>query len=215
MNTRNLVKVPCLLFVMVFVSFVSDLRAQFGYGLTLTNDMYQVYTNPEDNTNLGRSSGNVLTNLALGPKIWIGNPKIAVSLEAQAGIGFFGYDTKNNKGLGLANFPILAQINFNGVSTFNSELKPGFSLGAGMQYNRTELYGIREKYAAILPERSFFPTYIVQAGGGYGISGFNVSGYVRYGFHPETKASSLNIGLQLDMNYFSYRKNFTNPNSAL
>ena len=138
-----------------------------------------------------------------------------MSLEAQAGIGFFGYDTKNNKGLGLANFPILAQVHFKGVSSFNTELKPGFSFGAGMQYNRTELFGVKEKFAAILPERSFFPTYIVQVGGGYGISGFALSGYVRYGFHTETKASSLNIGLQLDMNYFTYRKNFSNPNSAL
>jgi hypothetical protein len=215
MEIKNLSRTLFIITLCIIGVFPQTLSAQFGIGLTLTNDLYQKYTNPSDDLDLGNSSGSAFLNYSIGPKIWIGKPSFSFSAESQVGLGLLGLDTKNFKGLGMANIPIIGQFNFKGASSLGSDQKIGYSLGGGIQYNRTELFGLREKYKDLGLKRSFFPTYIVQAGGGFGFNGFVLLMYIRYGFHPDSRANSLNVGIQFDLNLRAFRKSFNNPNSAL
>ncbi|MBK8671047.1 MAG: hypothetical protein IPN89_17010 [Saprospiraceae bacterium] len=197
----------------VMLTMVHSMNAQFGYGFTASNDLYHRYVNKADNL-ASPSAGSALLNLGVGPKIWIGNKKVSFSAEAQAVIGFVGLSGKDYKGLGTAAFPILAKINFKGLSTFDREGLIGFSLGGGIQYNKTEIFGLHEEFIQKGVSRSFFPTYIIQAGCGFGLSGFSAHGIIRYGFDPDNKTSTLNVGLQYDFNMPMLKK-ISNPESAL
>lgn len=189
------------------------MKAQFGYGYTVSNDLYQRYTNPKEA--LGdRSVGNAILNLGLGPKLWVGSKNISFSVEAQAVMGFTTISTSSFQGMGSLAFPIMAKFNFNGTSTFDKEMTTGFNIGAGLQSSRTELYGIsKEDYNNGL-RRDYFDTYIIQAGYGGGLNGFAASFFVRYGFNSDTDASTLNIGLQYDFN-MKMMKKIKTPESSL
>ena len=63
-------------------------------------------------------------------------------------------------------------------------------------------------------ERNFFKTYVIQAGFGFGLSGFTAHGIIRYGWQNDIKANTLNIGLQYDFNVPMLKK-ITNPESEL
>ena len=183
----------------ILLSSIST-SAQFGYGFTVTNDIYQRFTNPEDNSNQYRGSGSAILNFAAGPKIWIGNQNVSVSLEAQAGIGLLSLGLKNYKGLGAAYFPMMAKLNFNGLSGLDKEGRQGWYIGGGLQYFRTELYGLSDKAEKAGVQRELYPSYIGQFGYGFGLSGFVASGFIRAGYHPDTKANFFAIGIQADFN---------------
>jgi hypothetical protein len=187
---------------------------QFGYGITMNNDIYHRYTNPLDSTGASRSAGSALLNLSVGPKIWIGGPKFSISAEAQAGIGFLGLALKDYKGLGTASFPILVKLNFKGLSSFEKEGMTGFSIGGGIQYSKTELYGLSDKFESKGVERKLFKTYVVQAGYGFGLSGFAVSGFLKYGWNADTKANLATLGIQWDFNLPMTNK-ISNPTNEL
>lgn len=193
--------------------FTNTLSAQVGYGFTLTNDLYHRYSNPEDGI-AGRSAGSAILNLGAGPKIWLGGQNVSLSLEAQACIGFLGLAIKDYKGLGTVSYPIMAKINFNGLSGLDREGRLGLSIGGGIQYSKTELYGLDDSFAEKGVERKLFKTYIAQAGYGFGISGFGLQGFARYGWNPDNKANSLNIGLQWDFNWRMVKK-IASPESSL
>ena len=94
------------------------LNAQFGYGFTVSNDIYSWYQNPEsigpneELLDVHEGNGSLLLNLGMGPKIWIGAPKFSFSLEAQAKIGLFGLAVKDFKGLGNHSIPVVGRLNF-------------------------------------------------------------------------------------------------------
>jgi hypothetical protein len=186
---------------------------RFGYGYSLVNDLYHVYTNPKDNISSPRS-GSAILNLGAGPKLWLGNSKMSVSIEGQVMWGILGLSSKNNKGLGTIAFPVIANLNFKGLSSFEREGKLGFSIGGGIQYSKTELYGLRDEYVVKGVKRSYFQTFILQAGYGFGVNGFDILGFTRYGFHPDTDAKTLNIGLQWNFNK-PMLKRIANPASQL
>jgi hypothetical protein len=56
-------------YTLTFLSilFVVTVNAQFGYGLTASNDMYSRYKNPTDNI-ASPSSGSAVLNFGVGPK---------------------------------------------------------------------------------------------------------------------------------------------------
>jgi len=190
-------------------------RAQFGYGLTGSLDVYQRYVNPKNDLESGsRSAGSILLNLGLGPKLWVGNKKVSFSAEAQAVAGFFAVSAAENKGLGSLAIPILAKINFKGLSSFDREGVQGWSVGGGIQYNRTELYGLNEKAIAQGIIRNYFKTYVIQVSYGFGVSGFTGHGFARSGYNPDNGAVSLNTGIQFDLNYPMIKK-INNPDSEL
>lgn len=202
-----------VLLIFILIVYSIYLKAQFGYGLTITNDLYHRYVNPADAI-AGRSSGSVLLNLGAGPKIWLGGKNISLSLEAQANIGFLGLALKDYKGLGTLSYPIMAKLNFNGLSAMDREGRLGWSIGGGIQYSKTELYGLDESFAAKGVVRKMFKTYVAQLGYGFGISGFGVQGFARYGWNRDNDANTLNIGLQWDFNAPMLKK-ITSPESSL
>jgi hypothetical protein len=185
----------------------------FGYGGSLNTDIYQRYTNPQDQSGAYRSAGSAILNLAAGPKIWVGGMNASLSLEALAGIGFLGMAVRDYKGLGVANFPIMAKLNFKGLSGLDKEGKLGWHIGAGIQYARTELYGLSDKYEAKGVSRGLFRTYLAQFGYGFGLAGFGVSGVLKYGFNPDTKANFAALGVQWDFNVPQLKKIATTASS--
>jgi len=210
----------CAIFIMkkyiLILSFSAisfTLMAQVGYGIVASNDLYQWYKNPDDGIS-DPTHGNAILNLSVGPKIWVGGKKFSFSVEGQANMGFTGFTIGENKGYGAVAFPIIGSLNFGGLSTFDREGKAGFSLGGGIQYNKTELYGLRDEFVDLGVTRDYFRTIIVQAVGGFGVSGFALSGVLRFGFDPDTDAASFNFGIQYDFNRPMMKK-IDDPNSAL
>ncbi|MDF1696365.1 MAG: hypothetical protein P1U56_11055 [Saprospiraceae bacterium] len=188
--------------------------SQFGIGLTASNDLYHYYQNPDDNTAESTSAGSALLNFGLGPKIWMGGNDFSISLEAQATIGFFGLSVADYKGLGTTSFPIMAKFNFGGLSALDKEGKFGWSMGAGVQYSKTELYYLGNSFEEKGGERDLFRTYVGQLGYGFGMSGFTLHGFLRFGYHPDSGARSFNVGIQYDFNIPKLR-NITDPESEL
>lgn len=203
-------KVIC---IFLLIATFTQLNGQFGYGFTASNDLYHRYVNPET-PGIKASAGSAILNLGLGPKIWLGSKKFSFSAEGQLVMGFLGVSSSENKGLGTVAFPVLGKFNFGGLSTFDKEGKMGLSLGGGFQMNRTEAYGVSDKFAAKGITRKYFTTYVIQAGYGFGLSGFTMHGIVRYGFNPDDKSNTLNIGLQYDFNIPMLKK-ITSPESEL
>lgn len=187
--------------------------SQVGFGMTGSTDLYQRYVNPDDGL-ASPSSGSAMINFGAGPKIWFGGKGFSLSLEGQAVIGVFAFSVKDYKGLGSLAFPVMAKLNFGGLSGFDKESKMGFSLGGGLQYNRTEIFGLKDTYQKLGVTRDYFRTIVVQAGYGIGISGFIAQGFVRYGFSDDLGANSLNIGIQYDFNLPMLKK-IADPASAL
>ena len=187
--------------------------AQVGIGAVVTNDAYQHYKNPSDNIS-DPSHGNAMLNFGAGPKIWVGGKKFSFSVEGRANIGLTGFTLGENKGLGALAIPILGSLNFNGVSCMDRAGKTGFSIGGGIQYVKTELYGLKQEFIDLGVTRDFFQVYVIQVGYGYGVSGAVAQGIIRYGFNPDTDARSINVGVQYDFNIPMMRK-IDDPNSAL
>jgi len=199
--------------LLVSLMALSSTQAQIGIGWVVSNDLYNHYTNPEDGIS-DPTHGNAILNLGAGPKIWLGGKKASLSVEGQANIGLTGFTLNENKGLGSLAVPILANLNFGGSSSLSREGSGGFFIGGGTQYVKTELYGLKEEFVAKGVKRDFFQLYVVQAGGGFGVSGVIFQGFVRYGWSPESEARSWNAGIQVDFNYLMMRK-IDDPASAL
>lgn len=198
----------------IFLISFNVAKSQFGYGLTASNDLYHYYQNPDDNTGQSTSSGSALLNLGVGPKVWVGGNDFSISLEAQATIGFLALSVKDYKGMGSASFPIMAKFNFGGLSGLDKEGKFGWSIGAGIQYNKTELYGTSDGFEAAGGTREMYEVYVGQVGYGFGMSGFSLHGFARYGYNPDNGAKALNIGIQYDFNLGKLRQ-ITDPESEL
>jgi len=199
---------------LVIITSFSMATAQFGIGLTASNDIYQYYQNPDDETGESTSAGSAIFNLGVGPKIWLGGNDFSVSVEAQATIGLLGLSVKDYKGLGMASFPIMAKFNFAGLSALDKEGKFGWSIGAGIQYSKTELYYLENSFEGKDGNRDMFKLYVAQFGYGFGMSGFTGHGFVRFGYDPDNGAKALNVGIQYDFNLPKLRK-ISDPASEL
>ena len=204
-----------LYLVLVFICTTQLLQAQFGYGINITNDLYQRFTNPEseNDADIYRSAGSLLLNFGIGPKIWVGAPRFSFSLESSANIGLLGLALKDFKGMGTHHIPVIGRLNFGGLSGLDKEGKFGWSIGGGVQFNKTELYYTSDKYETSL-DRNYFTTYVGQVAYGFGISGFSIQGVLRVGYNPDTKANSFNFGFQYDFN-IPKLKQISNPESEL
>jgi hypothetical protein len=174
--------------------------------MTVTNDFYNRYSNPSDSI-AHDANGSALLNLGLGPKIWFGGEKVSFSIETYANLGILGLSLPDFKGLGNVSFPVLAKLNFGGLAGTNKEGRFGFSLGGGLQWNKTELYYLSNSFEDRGVNRDFFRTYVIQAGAGFGLTGFGGQFFVRYGFNPDVDGgNSLNLGLQFDFNFLKLKK---------
>ncbi|MGB0864536.1 MAG: hypothetical protein ACPGXZ_16560, partial [Saprospiraceae bacterium] len=206
---KNLIAITTLL----FFACLPYAQAQFGIGLTTGGDFYQRYANPENPADSGalRSSGNVFLNSAIGPKIWIGKRRFSVSIEAQVVYGATSIGIREYKGMGTIAFPMMMHLNFNGLSGFsNNNFGTGFSIGGGVQYSKTELYGTTRDYENL--DRNLFPTYVGEVKLGFGGKGIMVDLFLRYGLGLDSDrklsgANSLNIGLSSSFNLTQIKKN--------
>jgi len=209
--TFNLSIKTIVLSVFAFMLVGISANAQnFGYGATLRTELYSHYSNPPDGI-ASRSAGSVLANIGIGPKVWIGGPDFAFSPEVSVVFSPFALSIADFKGLGAVSFPIIGKFELLGNSNLNKDGKFGFSIGGGVQYNRTELWYLKPSVREQGVERSFFRTYVIEADFGYGLSGFDVHFFIRYGFANDTGANSLNIGIGYDFNAPLLKK-ATDPN---
>ena len=101
---------------------------------------------------------------------------------------------------------MMAKLNFNGLSGMDKEGRQGWYIGGGLQYFRTELYGLSDSAKSAGVERAMYPSYIGQFGYGFGLSGFVASGFIRAGYHPDNKSNFFAIGIQADFNRVMLKK---------
>lgn len=185
---------------------MTDVAAQVGAGLVFGGDYYQWYRNPSVAGETDQlSSGNVILNSAFGPKIWVGANKFSFSVEGHLNWGITAFDMHEYKGMGHLSFPIIAKFNFGALSTFDSDAKRGFYIGGGIQYSRTEAYGLISDFEDITT-RNFFQTFFGEIGFGRGGSGIVGTTFVRFGV-GENNAMTLNVGSMLDLNVGQFIRN--------
>jgi hypothetical protein len=164
-------------------------------------DMYQQYKNPTHVSDKGasNSSGAALLSIPFGIQFSYGRNNASVALEAGANISPLAFDVSEYKGLGAVSFPLMAKINFGALTGHSSNRLIGYSLGGGVQLNRTELFGLTDNYKEL--NRRFFSTYVCEVGFGGGVGGFNAIFYVKIGLNKE-EAFSFNSGLVTKTNLF-------------
>jgi hypothetical protein len=196
--------------LLVFLLYSLVLNAQIGFGTVGGLDIYQRFSNPEDNLAYP-AAGNLLFNFIYGPKIFVGSKNLSASLETQANIGLTSLAVKNFKGVGALSFPILCKLNFKGLSGFSTGLSSGYAIGAGIQFSKTELFGLLNEYENKGVKRDFFKTYFAQIDFGYGSFGIDGSFYLRLGYNPEKKSNTFNFGLVYNSNH-TFRKKMNKKN---
>ena len=145
------------IFTIICIFQFNNSNAQVKFSITLGGDIYQHFMNPKvQGDSTLRSSGCFYTNLITGPKLWYIINDFSLSLEGQVNWGVFALCLKENKGMGALSFPIIAKINLgNRGETHN---KFGISLGGGIQYSKTEIYGLKDSFK-IKTTRFFYKTY--------------------------------------------------------
>ena len=186
-------------FTLFLLSGITLSAQDVAWGLTVKHDLYNRYANPSDGI-ASRSAGSALLNFGLGPKVWIGSGDVSFSPEVSFMFSPLAFSTGNYKGLGAFSIPILAKLEFLGNSNVNHDGKFGFSIGGGLQYSKTELWYLKDSFEEDGVSRGMFRTYIIEADFGYGMSGFNLHLFVRYGWSGSTDANTLNIGMGYDFN---------------
>ncbi len=162
----------------------------FNYGL----DLYEHFTNPEraGDTTL-HTAGNAIANIIIGPKLFLGYNKFSISGEVQINWGITAFCYKEFKGIGALSFPFLCKMNFGGLSGLTDNTgKFGFSLGGGLQYSMTEIYGLETEFQG-LTTRDLFKTYVGEMQIGYRAESGIASLYFRYG-QGANNSSVFNIG---------------------
>lgn len=187
-----------LLSLLMICSF-EDVSAQFGIGLISRTDFYSRYSNPTDDI-ASSSAGSALLNLGLGPKVWIGSEKFSVSAEGAFVFSPFALSIGDYKGLGAMAFPVLAKLNFGGLSNINKEGKMGFTIGGGYQWTRTELFGLQSSFEEQGVTRPYFRNLIGEIGYGYGMGGFSFGLHLRYGKDSDMRSNVFSLGLGVNLN---------------
>lgn len=195
--------------VALIIMCSAQVYAQFGYGASLRTDLYQRYANPTDDIE-ARSAGSAIINIGVLPKIWLGGEKFSISGEGGINFSPFALSVSDFKGMGALSFPVMAKLNLGGLSNLNREGKFGFTIGGGLQWSKTEIFGLQNDAEENGVVRNRFKTYITEAGYGFGMSGFSLYGYVRYGWSNDTDANTFNFGVAYDFNIPTL-KELTNP----
>jgi len=178
------------------------LTAQVEYGYVFGLDFYERFVNEEDEL-ASASAGNALTNLFIGPKMWIGTKKFSFSLEGQMNVGLTTLSLDDYKGIGSLSFPLLAKLNFGGDSGLRRKFKWGFYAGGGMEWVKTELIYLKDSFEDKGVKRSLFQNYVIEVGFGRGGFGMDGNFYFRYGFNKDKIGSVLHLGM-----VFNFVKSF-------
>ena len=195
-----------ILFSLLFISTTG--LCQVGYGVVAGVDIFQHHIRPIERgfSFDSRSTGSVLLNPVLGPKVWIGNRSVSLSVEAQINWGMFALDIQEYKGLGALSFPLLTKLNFGALTGFNDIQIVGWSLGGGFQFTNNEIYYNLKEFEET--DLGYFTTPFVELGFGAGISGADIQLYLRYG-RGSNDNRIFHIGILADLN-FSFLSRFEN-----
>ena len=195
-----------IFWILLLVISSVNLNAQVGFGWVFGGDIYQRYVNPEiEGQPESRSAGSVGLNMCMGPKLWVGGKKINLSAEGQINFAPFALDMGDYQGLGAISFPLLAHINFGGLTTQQS-MKKGFSIGGGIQYSQINLYGQPDDIQPDI-ERKLYKSYVGQVMFGTNFQGANIAMYCRYGV-GDNDHSVLNIGVVSETNFVKVFQSF-------
>lgn len=197
----------CWCFLFAAVSFSSF--AQINTSLIIGLELYQRYTNPEDfgPTDNGRSSGAVIPGVPIGLELSYGRGNHGVAVEGGFNLAPWAIDIDHPKGWGALSFPMLFKYNFGALSPTSKTKLWGYALGGGVQYSRTELFGLNSKFRNL--DRKFFSSYIAQLDLGGGIGGFSAYLYLRLGI-GDGKSFTTNIGLNSKVSLFKAKSKKTN-----
>ncbi len=188
----------------VFIVFNANSQANIGF--VSGGDLYQRYVNPDDNSGINRSSGSFLLNGNTGLKFYVGTPKVSLSVESYFNVGSLALNLNDYQGLGAASIPVLAKINFNGLSGLRKvDESRGWSIGGGVQWSRTEWYFISRRAREDGIQRSFFRNYVVEVSFGKGNRSKVQEWFVRVGLDPNVRSSTFNFGLNTTYS-FPYMK---------
>lgn len=194
-----------ILIFAIGLMMIASAKSQIGFGYTAGFDLYQLYDKGDPDDLLKSStSGSAIANLIFGPKMWVGGKRFSLSLEAPINWGIFQFDLNEYKGIGALAFPLGAKLNFGSASGFSTVDVLGFSLGGGIQFMNTEIYGTKKEFRDVI-DTGYFSTYYGEVAFAVGISAFNFSLYVRYGMGEEEQRS-LNVGLVSNFNLSSIKK---------
>ena len=192
--------------IVIFICFsmTSQVQAQWiHWGYTFGLDLYQRQTMPASEIDPfgGEATGSAILNINVGPKIWMGNENFSFSLEGQASYAPLAFDLGNYRGMGVLSFPIIASLNFNGLSTVGKSFGTGFTIGGGVQYTNADLYFLSDEYKAVEETNriSYFPAYFGQVGFGGGGTGLAPYLYLRYG-RGEEGANIFHLGINVNIN---------------
>lgn len=175
-------------------------RLQMGMSLYLDYNLYHWSQKPNSLSPEQESAGQLLNLIPLGGfGLWIGRAG-STTLGVEGGIEYmpFSFDTKDYKGMGAVSFPVLLRL----TQPFSPQagISPFIGLGAGLQWNRIDLYGRPSGSQVAL--NPYFQTRVVELSLGMG-SGWHldekqtglIAFYVRMGNSPEG-AFSMNMGLR-------------------
>ncbi len=185
-----------ILGLLLLASFTS--LGQIGIGLSYGFDAYQYQANPRAQPQIGkRGLGSALFNLHIGPKLFIGTNNVGLALEGQIGIAPFAFDVNEYKGLGAFYFPVIASLNFKGLSGFQDEAHWGFGFAGGYEFARTDLYFIDDDFTAL--SRDLFQTTFGQVHFGVGKKATATYVYFRYG-QGKDDAKNWHVGFVIDQN---------------
>lgn len=184
----------------LFTFLIQGIHAQqFGYGFVSGLDFYSRYSNPQDDI-ASASAGSALLNIGIGPKLWFGGERVSVSVEGSAVFSPFALSLGDFKGLGALAVPVIGRININGLSNVNKEGKLGLSIGAGLQWSRTELFGLQSSFSNQGVTREFFRNFIGEIGYGYGMGGFSFGVFGRYGRDADQRSNVFSVGMLVNLN---------------
>ena len=188
-------KLRVIIVISFLVTFMSNAHSQVNVGIVTGYDIYQRFVNPVDGSGTDRSSGNVMLSSAFGLKLWLGGQKVSFSAEGYGNLGILALNVEEYYGMGALSIPVLAKINFMGMSGFNPLDKFGFYVGGGNQWNKTELYGLNQRAKDRGVVRPYFQTYVVEVGLGMGSKVKVIEAFVRYGFNADNPSSALHFGV--------------------
>lgn len=185
--------------IAIFLSlFVGSLKAQFGIGVAYGIDVYQFQKNPKASMDtIAFGQGSAIFNMNIGPKIFFGGKNIAGSIEALVGLAPFSMDIDEFKGMGAFYFPVMAAVNFRGLTTFSDKAGFGFGVAGGMQFTRTDLYFLKDDFQEL--DRSMYQTVFGQLNVGLGSKDMISYVFFRYGTGSDN-ASNLHVGVMLSQN---------------
>ena len=188
--------------VVLFFPLIGSAQINVGVGMVFSNDFFQSVSNPENESE--EKIRNLLISPSFGPKFYFGTSDLSFSLQANIGISPIGFDWDDYKGMGVAYAPVLAGINYGGLSGFTAERSEwGASIAYGYHFTLTDLYFRNSGF--IDEQRDLFYPPFVQLAGGFGGKGAALYLYSRIGL-DNSEGRILSFGITLEVNFLERRK---------